>query len=150
MFTFIGIIILFLFLWIAFLSFVIYKLRSHYIHLTSNTRKQRLNEILDSLVGNNEIFTREIDVIKKELVRSNEQVQLHIKKVGLVRFNPFERSSGEQSFVLSLLNGRNDGVVINFIYTKEGLRVYGKKIKEGKGDEYELSDEEKKAIERSS
>lgn len=143
----IGIIILFI--WLILLSFVVYKVRNHYIRLTTNTRKQRLNEILDSLVDNNEIFTREINSLKKELAHSNEQARLNIKKVGLVRFNPFERSGGEQSFVLSLLNERNDGIVINFIYTREGLRVYGKKIKQGKGDEHELSDEEKKAIERS-
>ena len=67
----------------------------------------------------------------------------------MVRFNPFERSGGEQSFVLALLNNLNSGLVINFIYTREGLRTYIKKVKAGKGEKYELSEEEKEAIDKS-
>ena len=75
---------------------------------------------------------------------------MHFQKIGLVRFNPFERVGGEQSFVIALLNNLNSGLVINFIYTREGLRTYIKKIREGKGEKYNLSNEEQEAVKKSS
>ena len=66
--------------------------------------------------------------------------------MGLVRFNAFGKSEGEQSFVLALLNELGSGVVINFIYIHEGIRVYAKPVKAGKGEQHELSSEEKEAV----
>ncbi len=71
---------------------------------------------------------------------------LHIQKVGLVRFNPFKDTGGDQSFILSLIDGKDTGVVISGLYSRSGTRWYAKRIVEGKGVEYELSEEEKKAI----
>jgi len=48
-----------------------------------------------------------------------------------------------------LLNKKNCGLILNFIYTRDGLRVYTKAVKDGKGDKYQLSEEEKKAVETS-
>ena len=88
--------------------------------------------------------------LKKELKEEILSSRLHIQKIGLVRFNPFERMGGEQSFIIALLDKEENGLTLNFIHTKEGLRVYTKKIKNGKVEEYDLSEEEKKAIEKSS
>jgi len=92
----------------------------------------------------------DLEEIKKQVKEEMKLSQLHLQKIGLIRFNPFERVGGEQSFVVSLLDKEDNGIIINFIYTREGLRVYTKRVKKGKGEEYELSEEEKKAIEKSS
>ena len=63
----------------------------------------------------------------------------------LIRYNPFSGVGSDQSFSIALLDGNNNGFVITSIYSREGNRVYGKSLKEGKS-EYSLSDEEKKAI----
>ena len=89
---------------------------------------------------------QELEIVKKELHEEIKASTLHIQKVGLVKFNPFERMGGEKSFVISFLNYENSGIVMNFIYAREGLRVYSKKVRGGKGEEFELSEEEKKAI----
>lgn len=41
---------------------------------------------------------------------------------------------------------KKDGIVLNFIYTHEGVRIYTKIVKMGKGEAYELSAEENEAI----
>lgn len=69
-----------------------------------------------------------------------------IHKIGLVRFNPFKDVGGDQSFSLALLNGKNDGLVITSLYTREGTRVYAKSIAKGASEKYQLSQEEEKAI----
>jgi len=70
-----------------------------------------------------------------------------IRKVGFIRFNPFENTGGDQSFALALLDGSENGVIISSLYTREGVRVYAKEIAAG-ASKHPLSDEEKQALER--
>lgn len=70
-----------------------------------------------------------------------------IKKMGIIRFNPFNDMGGNQSFVIAMLDSNNNGFVISSLFVKEGNRVYAKTIKSGKSD-HTLSKEEKEAIEK--
>lgn len=132
--------------WMCVLTWIVVKTRNHYLNLVGKTGKGNLDEILDELLKTDQKAVTDIESIKKELKEEIKKSQLHLQKIGLLRFNPFERMGGEQSFVIALLNEEDSGLLLNFIYTREGLRVYTKKVKQGKGEEYELSDEEKKAI----
>ena len=134
------------FIWLVFLTAIVLKTKAHYNNLISKTRKQKIDEILDELLMIDKKTRQELEIVKKELREEIRTSTLHIQKVGLVRFNPFERTGGEKSFVISFLNHENSGIVINFIYTRDGLRVYSKKVSNSKGVEFELSEEEKKAI----
>jgi hypothetical protein len=77
-------------------------------------------------------------------VRKMAEDGLH--KVGFLRYNPFGDVGGNQSFSLCLLDEDNSGFVISSIHSREGTRVYSKKIVKGEA-EHNLSEEEKKAIE---
>lgn len=138
-----------LFAWLTTISLILYKTRRHYHNLTTRTKKDRIDDILEELLLHDKKFSTEIDRISKELKETIENSNIPIQKIGMVRFNPFERAGGEQSFVLAFLNNRNSGIVINFIYTREGLRTYIKKIKGGKGEKYDLSEEEEEAVKKS-
>ena len=70
-----------------------------------------------------------------------------IQKTGMVRFNPFNDMGGNQSFVIALLDGKNNGFVLSSLFIKEGNRVYAKAVKAGKS-EHALSKEESEAISR--
>jgi thymidylate synthase ThyX len=133
-----------IFLWLLVLSFFLFRTRNHYHRLTQRTRKHSIDEILDG------VLEKDIDILKKEIKKVIEQSEKHHQKVGLVRFNPFGRTGSDQSFVMALLDNEDSGVTINFIYTHEGIRVYAKVVKQGKGDGYELSEEEKRAISHAS
>lgn len=137
------------FAWLILVSWVLYKTQRHYHRLISATKKEKIDDILDELVLHDKKFSSEIGRIDKELKIVMDHSNIPIQKIGMVRFNPFERSGGEQSFVLSLLNKYDSGIVMNFIYTREGLRTYIKKVKNGKGDSYKLSGEEEEAIKKS-
>ena len=71
-----------------------------------------------------------------------------IQKVGFTRFNPFKNTGGDNSFVLSLLDQQNDGVMLSSLYMRDGVRVYGKTIERG-DSRYPLSDEEKSVLKNS-
>ncbi len=136
-------------IWLAILTGLVLKMKAHYNNLISSTRKHKIDEILDELLIIDNKTRQELEVVKKELREEIKASALHVQKVGLVKFNPFERSGGEKSFVITFLNNENSGIVINFIQTRDGLRVYSKKVKNGKSEEFELSEEEKRAIEKS-
>jgi len=87
----------------------------------------------------------------KELSQWNEKLQgicdISITKVGIVRFNPFKDTGGDQSFVIALLDSHNDGLVLSSLYTREGTRIYSKPIEKGISN-YNLSKEEEEAIKK--
>mgnify|MGYP001559157419 CR=1 FL=1 len=70
-----------------------------------------------------------------------------IQKIDIVRFNPFSDLGGNQSFIIALLDKKNNGFLISSLFVNEGSRVYAKTIRDGKSD-YNLSKEELEAIER--
>lgn len=135
-----------IFIWLAVLSYFLFKTKKHYRSLTARTGKHNIEHILDKLMEDDQKFTHEIGLIKKEIIGIINKSRSYYHKVGLVRFDPFSKKGMDQSFALALLNEENNGIVINFIYMHEGVRVYLKRVKNGKGDDYQLSDEEKEAI----
>ena len=69
-----------------------------------------------------------------------------LHKVALVRFNPFNDVGGDQSFSLVLLNGKNNGIVVSSLFTRDGARIYSKSIVGGKSEKYPLTEEEEQVI----
>lgn len=74
-------------------------------------------------------------------------IETTIQKIAVVRFNPFNDMGGNQSFVIALLDQKNNGFVISSLFIKEGNRVYTKAVTAGKSD-HTLSKEEVEAINR--
>jgi hypothetical protein len=68
-----------------------------------------------------------------------------VQKTGLVRYNPFEDTGGNQSFAVALLDANGDGVVISSLHARQNTRVYAKAIAGGRS-EAALSDEESEAL----
>lgn len=102
-----------------------------------------------------ELLAREIKKTRalEELIRTlsnhhddTRKIALNsIHKIGLVRFNPFNDMGGNQSFSLSLLDAKNNGVILSNLYFREGTRIYAKPVNDGKS-KYNLSDEEQLAL----
>lgn len=68
-----------------------------------------------------------------------------IQKIGIVRYSAFKDMGSDLSFTLALLDEKNDGVVLNGIYSRELSNIYAKPIKNGTST-YTISEEEKQAI----
>lgn len=136
--------------WIFILSVLLWRTTSHYNNLTKGTTEKSLKSILESVLKELKVAQNDISVLTKRCDTIEKAGFFHIQKIGLVRFNPFKDTGGDQSFILSLLDGKNTGVVISGLYSRSGTRWYAKKIVEGKGVEHELSEEEKNAVTRAS
>lgn len=85
----------------------------------------------------------------EELAKFSQQVekmaQNSIQKVGVIRFNPFSDTGGDQSFSIACLDANNNGFTLTSLFTREGTRIYTKPILEGES-KYPLTEEEKRAI----
>ena len=64
------------------------------------------------------------------------------QRVGLVRYNPFEETGGNQSFALALLDAEGDGWVLSSLHARSGTRVYAKADQGAAAADARLSDEE--------
>jgi len=78
----------------------------------------------------------------------SERLKRSLHRVGVVRFNPFPDTGGDQSFAVALLDGHEDGVVFSGLHSRTGCRVYAKPVTGGTSA-YNLSAEEQEAIAQS-
>ena len=105
-----------------------------------------MQQVLDTLIAELTLAKKDIAKLSTTCDTIIADGRLHIQKVGLMRFNPFKETGGNQSFILALLDEGNSGVVLSGLYSRSGMRWYAKKIKKGEGVEHSLSEEEKNAI----
>lgn len=69
------------------------------------------------------------------------------QKVGIFKYDAFHEMGGKLSFAVTLLDGNNNGWILNSVHSREGCYNYVKEIV--KGESYiELSEEETESLER--
>lgn len=93
------------------------------------------------------IISERIEGLSAGINEVRSTAETSVRKVGLVRYNPFSGMGGDQSFSIALLDSKDNGFIITSLFSREGTRVYAKPVKNGQS-EYQLSDEEKEAIEK--
>ena len=119
---------------------------SHYNKLTKNSNNKNLKSILEEITKDLSLGKKDIAQLMNRCDKIEKDGLMHLQKIGLLRFNPFKETGGNQSFILSLVDSNDTGIVISALYSRSGIRWYAKKVLDGKGVEFELSEEEKKTI----
>ncbi len=139
---------------LVFLIFIAFILLQVQIILSNKRRKQIFGRDIKDLEGILTKYGNDIKNVQEELKKLDSNLKEALKlgkksvhKVGVVRFNPFSDTGGDQSFAIALLDADDNGIVISSIHAREGTRVYAKPIKKGES-KYNLSEEEKKAIKK--
>ncbi|MEK7517725.1 MAG: DUF4446 family protein [Patescibacteria group bacterium] len=141
-YVFFGIVIL----WLGVITVFLWNTINHYNKLSKGITDKSLRSVLENLIKNQTKNKRDLDYLKAYCDRIYKEGLFHIQKIGLIRFNPFKDTGGDQSFILSLVDGNNTGVIISGLYARSGTRWYAKKVVKGKSLEHELSEEEKTAL----
>ncbi len=134
-----------LFAWILFLTIIFWRILVHYNRLGGGGNKG-LRGLLDEIMNDNLKNKKDIEMLHQLYDKIEKEGEFHIQKVGLLRFNPFKDSGGDQSFILSLVDKNDTGVIISGLHSRSGVRWYAKNVKNGKALEHELSEEEKKTL----
>ncbi len=136
-----GLILVILIIWVVKLEFQIKR-------LMRGKKGVDLENVLIDAFKNIEQLNISFEENSKDLERIKEKMRKNVQTVGTVRFNPFKDSGSNQSFASAFLDEDGNGVVISTLYSRERVGIYGKPVKNFKS-EYELSSEEKEAIDKS-
>ncbi len=142
-----GLLILILLAWNIFLQLRLEKTRKRIKLFFKGKKTKDLEEVIAEQLKR----TKNIEGEIKKLFKWSENLQkitdISIQKIGVVRYNPFKDTGGDQSFAIAFLDKGNNGLVISSLYSREDTRVYTKPVEKGIS-KYHLSEEEKKAIQK--
>ena len=133
-------------IWLIVLTIFFVKIFAHYKSLIKNVSGENLQTILTKILEREDLNKKQIADINNRVGVLQKDGLGHIQKIGMLRFNPFNETGGDNSFTLCLMNANLDGLVLTGLHTREKKRMCAKRIENGKS-KYELSKEEMKAIE---
>lgn len=120
------------------------RMRRHYQRLV-RAGGASLEEVLDRQLDQIEQTAERVEQLDRLCQEIEHQLQHAVQRVGLVRFNPFSDTGGDQSFSIALLDGQNDGLVISSLFSRSETRVFAKPVQNGQS-KYNLTAEEEEAI----
>jgi hypothetical protein len=122
------------------------KFKKRNAELFSGKKVANVEELLLAHVQTLKTLDKDIQELYNISNQINRLAHRSFHKMGFVRFNPFKDVGGDQSFALALLDGKNNGLTLSSLYTREGARVYAKSIIAGQSEKHPLTEEEKEAI----
>ena len=93
------------------------------------------------------ISNSEDAIINNRITNCESDINLSLRKIGLVNFNAYDDVTGQMSFALTILDNYNDGVILTSLYGHNSCNTYVRKITSGKS-EVKLLDEEKQSLDR--
>ncbi|MFL5751518.1 MAG: DUF4446 family protein, partial [Chloroflexota bacterium] len=113
--------------------------------LTRGADGRSLEAVLDAHLDKVFGVARELDELSARSAMLESNGRRALQRVGLVRFNPFEETGGNQSFALAMTDAGGDGFVISSLHARAGTRLYAKAVQAGRSDAA-LSAEEAEAL----
>jgi hypothetical protein len=121
------------------------RLRGRLDAITRGADGRNLEAILDAHIDKVFAVARELDELSARSAILEADGRKAIQRVGLVRYNPFEDTGGNQSFALALTDAAGDGFVVSSLHARTGTRIYAKVVTGGRSDAA-LSAEEAEAL----
>lgn len=138
------------------ISFVIiYKLyreissmKKRQLKLSEKLSGQRAEDLMYNIIEEEDYIKKEVRSIRRDLNNVKEKQNKCFDKIKIVRYPSTSENEAKLSYSVGLTNENGDGLVITGLQYRQGCNMYYKQLKEGVPD-YELSKEEKSAINRS-
>lgn len=115
-------------------------------YLTQGADGQSIEGVLSTHLDTVMRVGHDLDEVVARTAILEGGARLHFGRLGLVRFNPFDDTGGNQSFALAILDANNDGFVVSSLHARTGTRVYAKAIFGGES-ETTMGAEEAQAVE---
>lgn len=141
------VVIIALFFFVVSMSLKYSRLKSSYNSFMKGKDAKTLEEsILDRFEELDELSALTMKN-RADIRKINQDMLSNFQKVGILKYDAFQEMGGKLSFVLTLLDGNDNGYIINSMHSREGCYNYIKEIV--KGESYvELSEEETESLER--
>ncbi|MBC7083245.1 MAG: DUF4446 family protein [Firmicutes bacterium] len=123
------------------------RLLRRYQALVRGTAGESLEGVIEDCVRRVRQLEGDLDDLKRFVEDMHLASRRHVQGLGVVRFNAFQDTGGDQSFALALLDGAGDGVVVSSLYGRNESRVYAKPVEQG-SSRYALTAEEQQAVDQ--
>jgi len=140
-----GVAVILLAVWVAWLQRSDAVLRRRLRRLIGDGEGLGLDELLDKQFGRLDTVAERVEALNRLLHDLEAVSRQSIQKVGVVRFNPFADTGGDQSFAVALLDAQGNGVVLSSLHGRADTRIFAKHVQAGRS-KHALSDEEQDAI----
>ena len=131
--------------WVAWLQRSDALLRRRLRRLIGEGEGVGLDELLDRQFRRLDTVAERVEALNRLHHELEALSQQSIQKVGVVRFNPFADTGGDQSFAVALLDAAGNGVVLSSLHGRADTRIFAKQVQAGRS-KHALSDEEQDAI----
>lgn len=134
-------------IWVILLQRRVSRLIDHYNRLVEGTSGDSLLDALDRYVDRMNETVEQVNGLTELCETVEKDLASTIRRVGIVRYNPFNDTGSDQSFAVALLNGNGSGVVLSSLFGRNSTRIFAKAITAGESSHL-LTDEEREAIEK--
>lgn len=121
------------------------RLAARFEGITRGSEERSLEAILEAHLARVHEVVRGLENVEARTAILERDLRRTFARVGLVRYNPFEDTGGNQSFALALLDAHGDGFIVSSLHSRNGTRIYAKGVRGGRSDSA-VSDEEGEAI----
>lgn len=113
--------------------------------LARGSEGRSLEAVLDAYLDKVDAVARELDELSARSAVLESNGRHAFQRIGLVRYNPFEDTGGNQSFAVAIVDANGDGFVLSSLHARGGTRVFAKSLAAGRA-EAGLSEEEAEAV----
>ncbi len=144
-----AVIILLFLIFLIILSLKLSKLKKRYERFTggeeihSENLENMLYEYNENVKKSNETYGKVLSMIQE----IDDEMKWCTQKIGVIRYNPFDEMGGNLCYAVAILDGKDNGVVLNGIHSRNGTFTYAKPIERGVSP-YVLTEEEVQALEK--
>lgn len=144
-----AVIILLFLIFLIILSLKLSKLKKRYERFTggeeihSENLENMLYEYNENVKKSNETYGKVLSMIQE----IDDEMKWCTQKIGVIRYNPFDEMGGNLCYAVAILDGKDNGVVLNGIHSRNGTFTYAKPIERGVSP-YVLTEEELQALEK--
>lgn len=123
------------------------RLERHYASLLRGTYGGTLEAVLDDHMDEFRNAMGCLRDVNERISQLELAARSHVRHVGLLRYNPFRETGGDQSFVLTMADSEGNGAIVTSLHNREATRMYAKPLSGWKST-YPLTDEEIESLRR--
>lgn len=134
-----------LLLWVIILQLRLGSLNRRYRAAMKGAEGTDMESLLTALNQTMSQHQQRLTALEQRCDTNEKTVAAHAGNVGVVRFNPFNDTGGDQSFSIAWVDTAANGVVLSSLHSRAGTRVYAKPITKGDSS-HNLTEEERQAI----
>ena len=131
--------------WVAWLQRSDALLRRRLRRLIGDAEGAGLDELLDRQFRRLDTVAERVEALNRLHHELEALAKSSLQRVGVIRFNPFSDTGGDQSFAIALLDADGNGVVLSSLHGRADTRIFAKQVQGGRS-KHTLSDEEQDAI----